>query len=46
VQAAGEPEIEALKKVLPDRPVLVSSDANRKEYHVESVAVSNGLTGR
>lgn len=44
--AAGEPEIEALKKVLPDRPVLVSSDANRKEYHVESAALSNALTGR
>jgi hypothetical protein len=32
---AGEPEIEALKKVLPEQPVLVSSDANRKEYNVE-----------
>jgi hypothetical protein len=28
----GEPEIEALKKVLPDRPVLLSSEVNRKEY--------------
>jgi predicted dehydrogenase len=28
----GEPEIEALKKVLPDRPVLLSSEINRKEY--------------
>jgi len=30
----GEPEIEALKKVLPEQPVLVSSDVNRKEYNV------------
>jgi hypothetical protein len=44
--AAGEPEIEALKKVLPDRPVLVSCDANCKEYNVEHAAVSNALTGR
>jgi hypothetical protein len=44
--AAGEPEIEALKKVLPDRPVLVSCDANRKEYNVESAALRNALTGR
>jgi hypothetical protein len=44
--AAGEPEIEALKKVLPDRPVLVSCDANRKEYNVEFAALSNALTGR
>ena len=29
---AGEPEIEALKKVLPERPVLLSSEVNRKEY--------------
>ncbi len=28
----GEPEIEALKKVLPARPVLLSSEVNRKEY--------------
>jgi predicted dehydrogenase len=28
----GEPELEALARVLPDRPVLLSSDANRKEY--------------
>jgi len=28
----GEPELEALKKVLPDRPVLLSSEVNRKEY--------------
>jgi len=28
----GEPELEALRKVLPDRPVLLSSEANRKEY--------------
>ncbi|MGB2678452.1 MAG: Gfo/Idh/MocA family oxidoreductase [Candidatus Acidiferrum sp.] len=32
--AAGEPEIEALKKVLPEQPVLVSSDVHRKEYNV------------
>jgi len=30
----GEPEIEAIGKVLPDTPVLVSSDVNRKEYKV------------
>jgi len=28
----GEPEIEALKKVVPDRPVLLSCEGNRKEY--------------
>jgi predicted dehydrogenase len=33
--SAGEPEIEALKKILPEQPVLVSSDLNRKEYNVE-----------
>jgi len=32
--AAGEPEIEALGKVLPEMPVLVSCDVNRKEYKV------------
>ncbi len=32
---AGEPEIEALKKVLPARPGLVSSEAHRKEYDAE-----------
>ena len=32
--AAGEPEIEALEKVLPEQPVLVSSDVHRKEYNV------------
>jgi len=32
--AAGEQEIEALKKVLPEQPVLVSSDVHRKEYNV------------
>ncbi len=37
--AAGEPEIEALKKVLPNQPVLVSCDANRKEYNVASPAL-------
>ncbi|MGB7727455.1 MAG: Gfo/Idh/MocA family oxidoreductase [Candidatus Acidiferrum sp.] len=31
----GEPEIEALKKVLPERPVLVSSEVHRKEYEAE-----------
>jgi len=36
--AAGEPEIEALKKVLPDQPVLVSSEIHRKEYEVEMLA--------
>lgn len=30
----GEPEIEALKKILPDAPVLLSSVVNRKEYPV------------
>jgi hypothetical protein len=28
----GEPEIEALKNALPDAPVLLSAEANRKEY--------------
>jgi predicted dehydrogenase len=28
----GEPELEVLRKVLPDRPVLLSSEGNRKEY--------------
>lgn len=28
----GEPELEALSRVLPDRPVLLSMEANRKEY--------------
>jgi predicted dehydrogenase len=28
----GEPELEALARVLPDRPVLLSSEVNRKEY--------------
>jgi len=28
----GEPEIEALKRILPERPVLLSSEVNRKEY--------------
>jgi predicted dehydrogenase len=28
----GEPELEVLRKVLPDRPVLLSSEENRKEY--------------
>jgi predicted dehydrogenase len=28
----GEPEIEALRRVLPERPVLLSSEVNRKEY--------------
>jgi predicted dehydrogenase len=28
----GEPEMEALKKVVPDRPVLLSFDGSRKEY--------------
>ncbi len=28
----GEPELDALKKILPDRPVLLSSEINRKEY--------------
>ena len=36
--AAGEPEIEALKRVLPDQPVLVSSETHRKEYEVEMLA--------
>jgi predicted dehydrogenase len=28
----GEPEIEALKKVLPDKPVILSFEGSRKEY--------------
>jgi predicted dehydrogenase len=28
----GEPELEALAKVLPDRPVFFSTDANRRNY--------------
>lgn len=28
----GEPELDVLRKVLPDRPVLLSTEANRKEY--------------
>ena len=28
----GEPELDAINKVLPDRPVLLSTPANRKEY--------------
>jgi predicted dehydrogenase len=28
----GEPELEALRKVLPDRPVLLSFEGNRREY--------------
>jgi predicted dehydrogenase len=28
----GEPELEALARVLPDRPVLLSSEANRQQY--------------
>lgn len=28
----GEPEFEALSRVLPDRPLLASSESNRKEY--------------
>jgi predicted dehydrogenase len=35
---AGEPEIEALRTVLPEQPVLVSSDVHRKEYNVELAA--------
>ena len=31
----GEAEIEALERVLPEQPVLVSGDHNRKEYHAE-----------
>jgi predicted dehydrogenase len=30
--APGEAELEALKKTLPERPVLLSSEVNRKEY--------------
>jgi predicted dehydrogenase len=33
--AAGEPEMEALERVLPKQPVLVSSDVHRKEYGIE-----------
>jgi predicted dehydrogenase len=28
----GEPELDALRRVLPDRPVLLSFEGNRKEY--------------
>jgi hypothetical protein len=28
----GEPELEVLRKVLPDQRVLLSSEGNRKEY--------------
>jgi hypothetical protein len=28
----GEPELDALARVLPDRPVLLSFEGNRKEY--------------
>jgi len=28
----GEPEFDALKKVVPDQPVLLSSEVHRKEY--------------
>jgi predicted dehydrogenase len=28
----GEPELEALRRVLPDRPALLSFEGNRKEY--------------
>src|SRR5206468_302780 len=28
----GEPELDALRRVLPDQPVLVSTEANRQEY--------------
>jgi len=28
----GEPELEALRKVLPERPVLLANEGNRKEY--------------
>ena len=28
----GEPELAAITKVLPDRPVLLSTEASRKEY--------------
>ena len=28
----GEPELEALARVLPDAPVLVSFEENRKQY--------------
>ena len=30
--APGEPELDALARVLPDRPVLLSGELNRKEY--------------
>jgi predicted dehydrogenase len=28
----GEPEVEALRRILPDRPVLLSIESSRKEY--------------
>lgn len=30
--AAGDPELEALKKAVADRPVILSTEASRKEY--------------
>ena len=32
----GEPELEALRRVLPDQPALASTEANRKEYALPS----------
>jgi hypothetical protein len=32
----GEPEIEALARVLPNTPVLVSFEENRKQYLAQS----------
>jgi hypothetical protein len=28
----GEPEVEALKKAMPDKPVILSFEGSRKEY--------------
>ena len=34
----GEPEIDAINRVLPDRPVLLSIPASRKEYPIAAAA--------
>ena len=28
----GEPELDGLRRVLPDKPILLSTELNRKEY--------------
>ena len=44
--AAGNPELEALKRILPDQPVLASSDVNCREYNVASAPLSDALVHR